>query len=211
MWYSFCCPCSRVSIGHAVADQPVFVRRELESEKTRRHTHPDVSGHISQRNEMHVLVSGTGQSEGAVGIPRFRPILRRTAVSVFFFYLYSLAVNVRWKVFINADYYFYSCPFDVVSIYDGLNSSSPLIGQYCGQQRNLVVYSTESYLYVTFDTLQRAANTQNRGFKGMFEFSESFVKLGTRFTSTTLRPRAHTPAAEPGFFSSEGGEGKSCL
>lgn len=73
---------------------------------------------------------------------------------------------------------FFSCPFDIVSIYDGPNSTSPLIGQYCGQQRNLVVYSTEYYLYVTFETLHRAANTQNRGFKGMFEFSESFVKLG---------------------------------
>lgn len=79
----------------------------------------------------------------------------------------------------------YSCPFDIVSIYDGVNSSSPLIGQYCGQQRNLVVYSTEKYLYVTFETLQRAANTQNRGFKGMFEFSESFVKLG-KFLSNTI-------------------------
>ncbi|XP_050533066.1 cubilin-like [Daktulosphaira vitifoliae] len=69
------------------------------------------------------------------------------------------------------------CPFDIVSIYDGSNSSSPLIGQYCGQQRNLVIYSTYKDLYVTFDTLQRATNTQNRGFKGMFEFSESFVKL----------------------------------
>lgn len=66
-----------------------------------------------------------------------------------------------------------------------MNSSSPLIGQYCGQQRNLVVYSTEKYLYVTFETLPRAANTQNRGFKGMFEFSESFVKLG-KFSSNTF-------------------------
>lgn len=65
-----------------------------------------------------------------------------------------------------------------MSIYDGLNASTPLIGQYCGQQRNLVVYSTKNFLFVTFDTLPRAANTQNRGFKGMFEFSESFVKLG---------------------------------
>lgn len=77
-----------------------------------------------------------------------------------------------------------SCPFDIVSIYDGSNETSPLIGQYCGQQRNLVVYSTENYLYVTFDTLQRAANTQNRGFKGMFEFSESFVKLGKFYFNT---------------------------
>lgn len=32
-----------------------------------------------------------------------------------------------------------------------------------------------------FYTLPRTANTQNRGFKGMFEFSESFVKLGKKF------------------------------
>ncbi|XP_050436829.1 cubilin-like [Adelges cooleyi] len=69
------------------------------------------------------------------------------------------------------------CPFDIVNIYDGPNATSPLIGQHCGQQRNLVVYSTDHELYVTFETLQRATNTQNRGFKGMFEFSESFVKL----------------------------------
>lgn len=79
---------------------------------------------------------------------------------------------------IKPSLFFSSCPFDIVSIYDGANSTTPLIGQYCGQQRNLVVYSTENYLYVTFETLPRAVNTQNRGFKGMFEFSESFVKLG---------------------------------
>ncbi|XP_043464609.1 dorsal-ventral patterning tolloid-like protein 1 isoform X2 [Leptopilina heterotoma] len=69
------------------------------------------------------------------------------------------------------------CPFDYVKVYDGLNNSSPVIGTYCGQQRNLVLYSSESVLFVVFYTLQRTANTQNRGFKGIFEFSESFVKL----------------------------------
>uniref|UniRef100_A0A8D8LJ60 Cubilin n=3 Tax=Cacopsylla melanoneura TaxID=428564 RepID=A0A8D8LJ60_9HEMI len=69
------------------------------------------------------------------------------------------------------------CPFDVVKVFDGDNTSSPVIGTYCGQQRNLVLYSSESKLLVTFGTLQRTANTQNRGFKGIFEFSESFVKL----------------------------------
>ncbi|KAI8420677.1 hypothetical protein MSG28_007909 [Choristoneura fumiferana] len=44
-------------------------------------------------------------------------------------------------------------------------------------QRNLVLYSSDERLLVTFYSLPRAANTQNRGFKGIFEFSESFVKL----------------------------------
>ncbi|KAI8420676.1 hypothetical protein MSG28_007909 [Choristoneura fumiferana] len=45
------------------------------------------------------------------------------------------------------------------------------------QFRNLVLYSSDERLLVTFYSLPRAANTQNRGFKGIFEFSESFVKL----------------------------------
>ncbi|KAL1123173.1 hypothetical protein AAG570_002260, partial [Ranatra chinensis] len=69
------------------------------------------------------------------------------------------------------------CPFDVVKVYDGRNNESAVIGHYCGQQRNLVLYSSESTMFVVFETLQRTANTQNRGFKGIFEFSESFVKL----------------------------------
>ncbi|XP_033225459.1 tolloid-like protein 1 isoform X2 [Belonocnema kinseyi] len=69
------------------------------------------------------------------------------------------------------------CPFDYVKVYDGLDNTSAVIGTYCGQQRNLVLYSSESNLFVVFSTLQRTANTQNRGFKGIFEFSESFVKL----------------------------------
>ncbi|XP_050295941.1 cubilin isoform X2 [Anthonomus grandis grandis] len=69
------------------------------------------------------------------------------------------------------------CPFDFVRIYDGPDNSSAIIGTYCGQQRNLVIYSSESTLYVTFVTLRRTATTQNRGFKGIFEFSNSFTKL----------------------------------
>ncbi|XP_055324620.1 uncharacterized protein LOC129579067 isoform X3 [Sitodiplosis mosellana] len=69
------------------------------------------------------------------------------------------------------------CPFDFVKVYDGPDNSSELIGTYCGQQRNLVLYSSESSLLVHFFTLRRTASTQNRGFKGIYEFSESFVKL----------------------------------
>lgn len=70
-----------------------------------------------------------------------------------------------------------SCPFDFVKVFDGPDNSSELIGTYCGQQRNLVLYSSESSLLVHFFTLRRTASTQNRGFKGIYEFSESFVKL----------------------------------
>ncbi|CAH1099815.1 unnamed protein product [Psylliodes chrysocephalus] len=69
------------------------------------------------------------------------------------------------------------CPFDYVKVYDGPDNSSAVIGTYCGQQRNLVIYSSESSLLVAFVTLPRTANTQNRGFKGIFEFSNSFTKL----------------------------------
>lgn len=65
-----------------------------------------------------------------------------------------------------------------MKVHDGSDNTSAVIGTYCGQQRNLVLYSSESQLFVAFETLQRTANTQNRGFKGIFEFSESFVKLG---------------------------------
>ncbi|XP_036147288.1 cubilin isoform X2 [Monomorium pharaonis] len=69
------------------------------------------------------------------------------------------------------------CPLDYVKVYDGPDNSTAVIGTYCGQQRNLVLYSSENSLFVLFSTLKRTANTQNRGFKGIFEFSESFVSL----------------------------------
>ncbi|XP_069946487.1 cubilin isoform X4 [Cherax quadricarinatus] len=69
------------------------------------------------------------------------------------------------------------CPFDQVKMFDGPSHISPLIGTYCGQQRNLVIFSTGSTLLLTFTTLQRIADTQNRGFQGIFNFSESYVKL----------------------------------
>ena len=44
--------------------------------------------------------------------------------------------------------------------------------------RNLVVFSTHNQLYVTFHTLKRTAQVFNRGFFGVYEFSEDYVKLG---------------------------------
>ncbi|XP_064103778.1 cubilin-like isoform X5 [Macrobrachium nipponense] len=70
------------------------------------------------------------------------------------------------------------CPFDQAKMFDGPDHiSSPLIGTYCGQQRNLVIFSTGSTLLLTFTTIDRTADSQNRGFMGIFNFSESYVKL----------------------------------
>ncbi|XP_021958123.2 uncharacterized protein LOC110854036 isoform X3 [Folsomia candida] len=69
------------------------------------------------------------------------------------------------------------CPFDDVKVYDGADPTSPLIGTYCGQQRNLVIYSSEHMMLVTFTTLDRNTDSQNRGFSAVYEFSNSFVKL----------------------------------
>lgn len=66
-----------------------------------------------------------------------------------------------------------------MDVFDGADTRAPLIGRYCGQQRNVVLYSTEHHLLVTFTTLKRTADSQNRGFLAKYEFSESFVKLGT--------------------------------
>ncbi|KAK7084520.1 Domain first found in C1r, C1s, uEGF, and bone morphogenetic protein [Halocaridina rubra] len=62
-------------------------------------------------------------------------------------------------------------------MFDGPDHISPLIGTYCGQQRNLVAFSTGSTLLLTFTTIERTADSQNRGFQGIFNFSESYVKL----------------------------------
>lgn len=88
-------------------------------------------------------------------------------------------------------FFIHSCPFDIVRVHDGIDNTSAVIGTYCGQQRNLVLYSSESNLFVHFFTLQRTANTQNRGFKGIFEFSESFVKLDFIREFVAMKFRRH--------------------
>uniref|UniRef100_T1IVJ3 CUB domain-containing protein n=1 Tax=Strigamia maritima TaxID=126957 RepID=T1IVJ3_STRMM len=70
------------------------------------------------------------------------------------------------------------CPFDYIKVFDGPDSSGPVIGRYCIQQRNLVIYSSTENLYVQFNTLNRIADSQNRGFSANFEFSERYVNLG---------------------------------
>lgn len=72
---------------------------------------------------------------------------------------------------------FSSCPFDAVTIYDGPDNMAEKIGTYCGQMRNLVIFSTQNKLFITFTTLKRTAPAQNRGFIAIYEFAESYIKL----------------------------------
>lgn len=81
---------------------------------------------------------------------------------------------------------FNSCPFDFIKVYDGGSDQDPLISTYCGQKRNLMVYSSGENLFVQFTTLKRTADSQNRGFSGWFEFSERFVNLGKNGLYLTL-------------------------
>lgn len=66
------------------------------------------------------------------------------------------------------------CPFDSIKIFDGPDEGAPLINNICGSHRSLIIYSTKEHLLLTFNTLEREAEIQNRGFSAYFEFSDKF-------------------------------------
>ncbi|XP_074039057.1 cubilin isoform X2 [Leptinotarsa decemlineata] len=123
------------------------------------------------------LVKGSVKHTGAILTPTY-PGAYPKALHCTYQFLGAPGERIRLE-FRDFDLFFGGphCPFDYVKVFDGPDNSSAVIGTYCGQQRNLVIYSSESSLLVAFVTLPRTANTQNRGFKGIFEFSNSFTKL----------------------------------
>ena len=48
----------------------------------------------------------------------------------------------------------FSCPFDRVTIYDGPDNLAEKIGTYCGQMRNLVIYSTKECINGLFEKIE---------------------------------------------------------
>lgn len=66
------------------------------------------------------------------------------------------------------------CPIDSIKVFDGLEETDTLINTICGSHRSLIIYSTREHMLVTFTTLQREAEVQNRGFSAYFEFSDKF-------------------------------------
>lgn len=69
------------------------------------------------------------------------------------------------------------CPLDSVKIYDGKEESAQLINTICGSHRSLIVFSSHENLLITFNTMVREFEIQNRGFSANFEFSDKFVQL----------------------------------
>lgn len=67
------------------------------------------------------------------------------------------------------------CPLDSIKVFDGLEETDPIISTICGSHRSLIIFSTRENLLITFTTLQRQAEVQNRGFSAYFEFSDRFV------------------------------------
>nr|XP_027195182.1 uncharacterized protein LOC113789799 isoform X1 [Dermatophagoides pteronyssinus] len=98
------------------------------------------------------------------------------------YYLFKGVKGQRVKLeFMDFDLFYGGphCPYDYVKIFDGETTRSPLINIYCGQQRQLFVFSSGINLLVQFTTLKRISSVnQNRGFSGYYEFSEKFVNLG---------------------------------
>lgn len=124
------------------------------------------------------LVKGSVRPTGVILSPTY-PGVYPKALACHYQFLGKEGERVRLE-FRDFDLFFGGphCPLDYVRVHDGPTNASAVIGTYCGQQRNLVIYSSEESLLVTFVTLPRTASTQNRGFKGIFEFSNSFTKLG---------------------------------
>lgn len=67
------------------------------------------------------------------------------------------------------------CPMDSIKIFDGLEETDPIINTICGSHQSLIIYSRNQHLLVTFTTIKRESEIQNRGFSAYFEFSDKFV------------------------------------
>ncbi|XP_063063043.1 cubilin [Engraulis encrasicolus] len=79
-----------------------------------------------------------------------------------------------------------SCRYDYVEVRDGASSSSPLIGQYCGNQIPTMLESTQRSMYIKFKT---DASVSNHGFTASYT---SFIE-GCGDTLTTPSGSFHSP------------------
>lgn len=73
---------------------------------------------------------------------------------------------------------FYSCRHsaDRIAIYDGLNSSAPLIKYLCGVKNQEEVVSTTPYLYIEF---QSDIYNQSQGFAANYTFQHKSPSFPT--------------------------------
>uniref|UniRef100_A0AC35TUK3 CUB domain-containing protein n=1 Tax=Rhabditophanes sp. KR3021 TaxID=114890 RepID=A0AC35TUK3_9BILA len=68
------------------------------------------------------------------------------------------------------------CPYDVLTIYDGPDNSSPIIKKVCGLQQKLEVFSTSNSLLIEFNTTDPQRNDP-RGYLIEYEFASRFVNV----------------------------------
>ena len=88
-------------------------------------------------------------------------------------------------------YLYFSCPIDYVQVRDG-DARAEEIGRFCGNYKNVVLYSSHERLFILFKTLSGRIDSVNAGnlegnadflysrtgFNITYEFSENFVKPG---------------------------------
>jgi len=89
-------------------------------------------------------------------------------------------------------YLYFSCPIDYVQVRDGGDGRAEEIGRFCGNYKNVVLYSSLERLFILFKTQSGRIDSVNagnlegdadflynrRGFNITYEFSENFVKPG---------------------------------
>lgn len=62
------------------------------------------------------------------------------------------------------------CDFDSLSIYDGIDSNSTEIGNYCGTSLPPAAISTHNHMHLVFET---DASLAGRGFKANYSFIDA--------------------------------------
>ena len=82
-----------------------------------------------------------------------------------------------------------------MKVYDGYTNQAPVIGAWCGKQKDIILFSTSEALTIEFVTrsgrvepthppyrpyweMERDFEVERRGFKAQFEFRSDFVSLG---------------------------------
>ncbi|XP_031624566.1 cubilin homolog [Contarinia nasturtii] len=84
------------------------------------------------------------------------------------------------------------CDFDSLSIYDGVDSNSTLIGQYCGSNKPPVAMSTMNHLHLVFST---DSSNQGPGFRAQY----SFIDAGCGGVITKANQTISPPSDDDGY------------
>uniref|UniRef100_A0A0N5B9P2 CUB domain-containing protein n=1 Tax=Strongyloides papillosus TaxID=174720 RepID=A0A0N5B9P2_STREA len=123
------------------------------------------------------LIEHNGRkSKGVILSPTYPGVYPNNIICV---YLLKGKPNERIRIFLkDFDIYFGGehCPYDVLTIYDGNDNTSPIIKKVCGLQQKMEIFSSSNNLYIEFLTSDPFKNDQ-RGFLIEYEFSSRFVHI----------------------------------